>query len=100
MVCARNVSIHALVKRATNLGAGGDAGGGVSIHALVKRATTYAARGVRVERVSIHALVKRATEKFALGRFLRGFDPRPREEGDSWDMGFTSVGEVFRSTPS
>ena len=55
----------------------------ISIHALVKRATKelldiYGGNGI-----SIHALVKRATLQ---GQLHRGktlyFNPRPREEGD------------------
>ena len=55
----------------------------ISIHALVKRAT-YAIRGDRPSiLISIHALVKRATssssDDFTTSIY---FNPRPREEGD------------------
>ena len=78
-----DISIHALVKRATNFFRGdpyypphfnprpreeGDSQRHqatvdvkISIHALVKRATAYFLGAVRVQFISIHALVKRAT---------------------------------------
>ena len=55
----------------------------VSIHALVKRATNVIMDFPEIQNVSIHALVKRATvsEKVKKGAKL-GFNPRPHEEGD------------------
>ena len=61
----------------------------ISIHALVKRATQSALDGGLCLWISIHALVKRATrhsiEGFHFGLY---FNPRPREEGDTpYDTG-------------
>ena len=55
------ISIHALVKRATEVPQTQSSSGFISIHALVKRATLVSVKSsVRVS-ISIHALVKRAT---------------------------------------
>ena len=56
------ISIHALVKRATERHAGGIITDEISIHALVKRATSHYTTTVRAICISIHALVKRATQ--------------------------------------
>ena len=57
----------------------------ISIHALVKRATQHTPRGALGVVISIHALVKRATVTVSrLHRFIRYFNPRPREEGDAF----------------
>ena len=55
----------------------------ISIHALVKRATNTGDVIYEYDDISIHALVKRATG--SLSPFFEGgvdFNPRPREEGD------------------
>src|SRR5690606_20694495 len=55
----------------------------VSIRALVRRATCGGRDGYWDDGVSIRALVRRATRRARLeGVTLRGFDPRPRAEGD------------------
>ena len=56
----------------------------ISIHALVKRATTYRPSSKSAQFISIHALVKRATNNGVIiyNNYLH-FNPRPREEGDS-----------------
>ena len=55
----------------------------ISIHALVKRATNFCAvTGIRLI-ISIHALVKRATCRTDTTPDNNCyFNPRPREEGD------------------
>ena len=77
------ISIHALVKRATKFPAALRFSSAISIHALVKRATTWLSRQYQSCRISIHALVKRATSAIAshISCDLY-FNPRPREEGD------------------
>ena len=55
------ISIHALVKRATQSGYDLFEHEEISIHALVKRATRTGKACFRDEYISIHALVKRAT---------------------------------------
>ena len=100
------ISIHALVKRATQATPKyhhtyshfnprpreeGDIDGfqtigkyTISIHALVKRATKNYLIGNIFRIISIHALVKRATI-FGYAVIYRkcNFNPRPREEGDT-----------------
>ena len=56
-----DISIHALVKRATAQYNKDNETRGISIHALVKRATVWAYAWCRLGSISIHALVKRAT---------------------------------------
>ncbi len=73
----------------------------VSIHALVKRATEIGHRESRVPTVSIHALVKRATRRHGRSNWCVGsFDPRPREEGDHHGAHPGTCLHEFRSTPS
>ena len=56
---------------------------GISIHALVKRATDIDNRLYSLFDISIHALVKRATINFSVVMYKHlHFNPRPREEGD------------------
>ena len=55
------ISIHALVKRATDYDEKLKAVEEISIHALVKRATTGSDFKTTGDIISIHALVKRAT---------------------------------------
>ena len=59
----------------------------ISIHALVKRATELVGQLLQMEYISIHALVKRATS-LKTSSLLESFDfnPRPREEGDKSDL--------------
>ena len=55
----------------------------ISIHALVKRATNICGYGNKSYYISIHALVKRATFWWVIfNRYYTNFNPRPREEGD------------------
>ena len=55
----------------------------ISIHALVKRATEIHGIIKNNEIISIHALVKRATSSFASVIISSNyFNPRPRKEGD------------------
>ena len=55
----------------------------ISIHALVKRATSLKVKQEEQQNISIHALVKRATRLETLSRrACIYFNPRPREEGD------------------
>ena len=78
-----DISIHALVKRATVSAIDGIVGHDISIHALVKRATHALRVEYVAELISIHALVKRATFKKAFSTVIvKDFNPRPREEGD------------------
>ena len=80
----KNISIHALVKRATPALIDLLDEVGISIHALVKRATVGGRDPARQRAISIHALVKRATAHWVFeGRSDPHFNPRPREEGDS-----------------
>ena len=55
------ISIHALVKRATDVVNNYIRVAGISIHALVKRATHFQWQKLVKILISIHALVKRAT---------------------------------------
>ena len=79
-----DISIHALVKRATTTGYILFILPIISIHALVKRATAKALVKYFAKIISIHALVKRATstQRVMLSK-LSYFNPRPREEGDA-----------------
>ena len=55
----------------------------ISIHALVKRATPKGKLAIDGQTISIHALVKRATYDFKTTKTApKDFNPRPREEGD------------------
>ena len=56
-----DISIHALVKRATKLQHSTNVSKSISIHALVKRATLNKKVDNLIQLISIHALVKRAT---------------------------------------
>ena len=78
------ISIHALVKRATEYIQFIHVPETISIHALVKRATCgNASIHVDAAHISIHALVKRATGLADSSNGSKGdFNPRPREEGD------------------
>ena len=77
------ISIHALVKRATCAYSHNISKFYISIHALVKRATLAYIIDTDVFAISIHALVKRATLGLIGTCIYNGnFNPRPREEGD------------------
>ena len=77
------ISIHALVKRATETKRERRVRFDISIHALVKRATRSRCQIPRHHSISIHALVKRATYKvYYIPLYKAYFNPRPREEGD------------------
>ena len=95
------ISIHALVKRATDEVGAMDSYPIISIHALVKRATRRRYRAHTHRRISIHALVKRATF-LILSLVLRhsNFNPRPREEGDVCITTTETGCKKFQSTPS
>ena len=55
----------------------------ISIHALVKRATEFLTKNGYLSDISIHALVKRATKLISSSSYsVIDFNPRPREEGD------------------
>ena len=97
----RSISIHALVKRATDEVGAMDSYPIISIHALVKRATRRRYRAHTHRRISIHALVKRATF-LILSLVLRhsNFNPRPREEGDVVTDTWSILSGSFQSTPS
>ncbi len=72
----------------------------VSIHALAKRATEVKMTTKRELLVSIHALAKRATDCScgdAIG--ARGFNPRPREEGDPYRPVVKRRGNSFNPRP-
>ena len=58
---AKVISIHALVKRATDVSFNASYIERISIHALVKRATVFTKARYNIDNISIHALVKRAT---------------------------------------
>ena len=78
-----DISIHALVKRATEALKKLTVKINISIHALVKRATSDLPRLASGDAISIHALVKRATYPDTIGEALKSdFNPRPRKEGD------------------
>ena len=73
----------------------------ISIHALVKRATDTTKRERMIKDISIHALVKRATEP--LHNDSEGdmhFNPRPRKEGDLPKSRVRKFVFAFQSTPS
>ena len=58
----------------------------ISIHALMKRATDKMTTGERLIKISIHALMKRATMTLFLFVIIsNNFNPRPHEEGDTID---------------
>ena len=77
------ISIHALVKRATQKFPLNFPLLLISIHALVKRATSVWWVIQVTASISIHALVKRATLWLWYSyRWGKHFNPRPREEGD------------------
>ena len=109
MPLPNEVSIHALLKRATNNYNYTDPSTSSfnprspeesdvislakqyilhgSIHALLKRATLEEANKLLATKVSIHALVKRATNRpLRRKSFRRCFNPRSREESDLYAL--------------
>ena len=55
----------------------------ISIHALMKRATKEVFCMTNAQKISIHALMKRATQLTPdMRKLYRNFNPRPHEEGD------------------
>ena len=81
------ISIHALVKRATKENFNNMLVSGISIHALVKRATRAAQKNFHGACISIHALVKRATTQIGRpSKLFVYFNPRPRKEGDGFNI--------------
>ena len=96
-----NISIHALVKRATQRKLTCWADWRISIHALVKRATGHTCDSGCTWDISIHALVKRATRARSTPcHRLQNFNPRPREEGDTIKVQIKHQAQQFQSTPS
>ena len=72
----------------------------ISIHALVKRATTNSLGALLQKWISIHALVKRATPQFPLPKKKsQYFNPRPREEGDKYDRQCLNPEDNFNPRP-
>ena len=95
-----NISIHALVKRATGTDTLAKTGNVISIHALVKRATRFIVYIIPPFCISIHALVKRATSvKHHLPIPCNYFNPRPREEGDAATKSFGNFHSYFNPRP-
>ena len=73
----------------------------ISIHALVKRATVTVSEDAIAGDISIHALVKRATVRNADNSCrYKDFNPRPREEGDPRYVDACVKRWEFQSTPS
>ena len=72
----------------------------VSIHALVKRATEFLTKNGYLADVSIHALVKRATD-YTMSTYVynQGFNPRPREEGDQITIKIQQQAGSFNPRP-
>ena len=72
-----SISIHALVKRATDFFRARKKYYPISIHALVKRATRIIAVSYQAANISIHALVKRATSERTKFVLDLGFQSTP-----------------------
>ena len=67
----------------------------ISIHALVKRATNGYTDDFLLRIISIHALVKRATKMSTkVYHDIMYFNPRPREEGDDWEANFPDMYDI------
>ena len=72
----------------------------ISIHALVKRATNIIIFVHNLGFISIHALVKRATVEVLHRESKSGnFNPRPREEGDRRPAGNSILRHYFNPRP-
>ena len=77
------ISIHALLKRATKRGYQKGTTPIISIHALLKRATEWEIKYKHTVKISIHALLKRATVPIRWSHFRSDyFNPRSPEESD------------------
>ena len=82
------------------MGFGGSYNRDISIHALVKRATLHLCYLYLFHVISIHALVKRATvSRIHRNNPKRNFNPRPREEGDAVKVGDTIKINDFNPRP-
>ena len=89
------------MKRATGITVDAEPPKEISIHALVKRATTAIMADRCLQTISIHALVKRATRlQDFLNLVTLNFNPRPREEGDEEIKQIKYDDVIFQSTPS
>ena len=72
----------------------------ISIHALVKRATVSGCEVRFLRDISIHALVKRATLGYLVTcKMQNDFNPRPRKEGDQGRLGLCCRGQNFNPRP-
>ena len=72
----------------------------ISIHALVKRATPAEKVEEKSVKISIHALVKRATyHGLSPGAVWLYFNPRPREEGDKLAQVINLAVDYFNPRP-
>ena len=78
---AWEISIHALVKRATQAQQNRLYTAIISIHALVKRATSFYGSFGLTAYISIHALVKRATCSIIAHYVLKWFQSTPSWRG-------------------
>ena len=118
-----DISIHALVKRATTVPNGRCTSPVISIHALVKRATTFYIRfkriypyfnprpreegdkcGRRSFRLEVYFNPRPREEGDSTATtsspMLRNFNPRPREEGGATLQAGITLLKLFQSTPS
>ena len=95
----QEISIHALVKRATTLTCTDWGLLQISIHALVKRATAVEGYVFSSDTISIHALVKRATFGSRCSSYISDFNPRPREEGDLPHLQWADEALYFNPRP-
>ena len=69
---------------------------GISIHALMKRATNRSFKICLSRSISIHALMKRATFDYKVGyRSIKNFNPRPHEEGDLYNSVMRKIDEII-----
>ncbi len=120
---SQQISIHALMKRATSLAIPAVPHHTISIHALMKRATSPMRfsgilsqyfnprpheegdprlfQKLSYNVISIHALMKRATQlSNRCQRNFPHFNPRPHEEGDYNTLSLICQYFLFQSTPS
>ena len=96
----QNISIHALVKRATKHQKTSIEYTGISIHALVKRATLYLQGfGVIPEDFNPRPREEGDYTHDTLSKLRGHFNPRPREEGDPLTQHFYKQGPYFNPRP-
>ena len=78
-----DISIHALVKRAT-IASDSNIYGGFYFNPRPRKEGDQAnTKNLKLHRISIHALVKRATNLADIDGIMQmNFNPRPRKEGD------------------